>query len=257
MKVISLINNKGGVAKTTSSIQLGGYLATLGYNVVVIDFDPQMSLTLRMACDNLNYDIADFVFDHKDPSSFEAKQIGDNLFIMKGSEELESNQHLIDAIAFRNKLKNELAECDFVIMDCKPGLMHDSYMTSNEAALIASDYIIIPMEPNSDSLKGIEKIFTSYNRIKPQNPDLEMLGFFFTKTKPNEIVTNSIFAKFTEILETIGAERFLLESSIRENTEIRKAEMLYKSIFDYNPNSTGAWDYKALGEEVLLKIKNQ
>lgn len=256
MQIISVINNKGGVAKTTSSIQIGGYFADLGYNVLLIDFDPQCNLTTRMDCENLEYDILDFIFTNKDEDLQVNKVNNINLFTMKGNAKLDVYQDQIDYFAFGEKLNDFFSETiDYIIFDCKPALMPEENMTSNEGVLLISDYVLVPVGVNNDSVNGVSKLAPAFSRAKQKNPRLEILGFFFTMVNPRELLTASIRTLLHNKLLEFGLEDLLLESSIRMNAEIKKAETLGQTIFNFNKNCIGAWDYGRLGDELLTRMK--
>lgn len=256
MQIISVINNKGGVGKTSSAIHIGGYFADLGYNVLLVDFDPQCNLTTRMGCENLEYDVLDFIRGNNDENLQVNKVNGIDLFTMKGNAKLDVYQDEIDYLAFGEKLNDFFSErIDYLILDCKPAMMAEERMTSNEGALLISDYVLIPVKVEIDSVNGVSKLAPAFSRARQINPKLEILGFFFTIVNTREVLTQSLRSLFYNKLLEYGLEDLLLDTSIRVNTEIKKAETLGQTIFNFNKNCTGAWDYRKLGDELLARMK--
>ena len=130
-------------------------------------------------------------------------------------------------------------------MDCSPGIISGKH-NLNELILKNIDYLITPIKSDLASYTGVKILIDSIIKIKPQNPTLEFLGLVLLNVNPRGVL-------FKKMVESLKDNCF--KTIIRTNQEIPKAEFLGKTIFQYNPNCTGSWDFKKFGEEVLNKIK--
>lgn len=261
MKVLSIINQKGGVGKTTVSIHLGAKLAQLGYKVMCIDFDPQMNLSQGYKIeDDYPYTVLDFL---NGTGNFQLKQKEENLFIMAGSLNLDSKFYE------RNLLKERLQQLDkvlnqqnirfdFVILDCQPQPLVDkkdeknkSVPILNEIALIASNHIIVPLGVDEYSIKGLDNFIPGILRIKKNyNTSLTIAGIFFNKVLSNE----KNFRRFYKLLENSGAKDFFIEDFIRKDVKIEEAVKEGKTIFQLAPKSRAAKDFEKVCNQILKNI---
>lgn len=262
--VISIINNKGGVAKTTTTFMLGAYLANQGNRVLLIDFDAQMNLTEKVGGLSggvkIDYNIVDLLNGKPKPSFFTNEE--GNLFTIMGTEDIDLyfniNQEDQNSESYKKKRYSLRAyremflnNFDYVLIDCQPRLLNKSLLTSNEVALLASDFVIVPASPDKDSITGFQKVITSIKRIKPENPGLKLLGLVFTIIGSREEI---IYKQYKEVMEN-NIKDLLFKSDIRRNTAMQQALNLNQTIFNYNPGSISAEDYTNFGLEVLEKIE--
>lgn len=262
--VISIINNKGGVAKTTTTFMLGAYLANQGNRVLLIDFDAQMNLTEKVGGLHkdvkVDYNIVDLLNGKRNPSFFTNED--GNLFTIMGTEDIDvyfninsdqdenSEDYKRKRYSLRAYRELFLNNFDYVLIDCQPRLLNKSLLTSNEVALLASDYVIVPASPDKDSITGFQKVISSIKRIKPENPGLKLLGLVFTIIGSREEI---IYKQYKEAMAgSIGD--LLFKSDIRRNTAMQQALNLNSTIFNYSPNSISAEDYTNFGVEVVEKI---
>lgn len=261
MKVLSIINQKGGVGKTTISIHLGAKLAVLGYKVLCVDFDPQTDLSHGFKIEeDYPYTVFDFLNGIGD---FQLKQKADNLYIMAGSLNLDSKRY------DRNLLKDRLQQLndaliqqkkgfDFVVVDCQPQPLVDKkdeknnpIPTLNEIALIASNYIIVPLGVDEYSIKGLDNFIPGILRIKKNyNSSLTIAGIFFNMVLTNE----KDFRKFYKLLENSAAKEFFLEDFIRKDVKIKEAVGEGKTIFQLAPKSRAAKDFEKVCNQILINI---
>lgn len=250
MKTISILTQKGGVGKTTTSIHLGASFSEMGKKVLLIDFDAQKNLSQGYKIpDDYSYTIKNLL---EGTGEFRMTQKGENLFILAGDEKLEEGLKHYK----RNDLKKmldivaEKLNFDYCIIDCPPRPLMES-LTLGEIALCASDYVISPILAEEYSISGIKKLFPSIVKvIENHNPKLEFLGFFF-----NMVLTNTKnFKEYSEIAEEQAGDIFL-KSFIRQDVNIEKAKKEGKTIFQVAPNSRAGEDFKALVQEILVKIK--
>lgn len=250
MKTISILTQKGGVGKTTTSIHLGASFSEMGKKVLLIDFDAQKNLSQGYKiADDYPYTIKNVL---EETGTFRLTQKGENLFILAGDDKLEEELKHYKRNALKNKL-NIIAEkfkFDYCIIDCPPCPLMDT-LTLGEIALCASDYVISPILAEEYSISGIKKLFPSIVNIRDKyNPKLEFLGFFF-----NQVLTNTKnFKEYSEIAEE-QAKKIFFKSFIRQDINIEKAKKEGKTIFQVAPNSRAGEDFKTLVKEILTKMK--
>lgn len=249
--IISILNNKGGVGKTTMTIHLGAYLATEGYKVLLIDFDPQCNLSYRTNATNNTYSVENLLNKDFEEISF-SKNKDMNLFILSGSENLN-----IFPFSTGKELKDNLdvlrSKYDFILIDCQPSLLYEDKLTANEIAVNASDSVLVPVMADISSMEGLRRLLRSFNRIKQStNTHLDILGIVFSCVFEKE----QLFRSFYKELKA-QAGGLIFDSYIRKNTSIQQAEAQQSTIFAYEPTSNGADDYRKLGCELLKKINKQ
>jgi chromosome partitioning protein len=248
MEVFSVITQKGGVGKTTTSIHLGASLVELEYKVLLIDFDAQRNLSIGYKINrNIQYTVKDFLQGNLDNFTLTEKQ--ENLFILAGDRNLENIK------LQKNQLKDSLNKIeslkfDYVIIDCPPRPITTN-LGLGEIALIASDYVISPIEAEEYSIEGINELLPSINRVKIEsNNKLIFLGFFF-----NKVVENTLkFRKYRSIAKEEAKSNFF-NNYIRQDVAIEKAKSLGETVYKTAPSSRVAEDYKNLINEILKKIK--
>lgn len=247
--IISILNNKGGVGKTTLTIHLGAYLAQQGKKVLLVDFDPQCNLSSRVNALQAKYNLKNLI--QKDVEGFALVQNTQiPLFCLNGTDKL--NILSLDKYTLKKTLSFLNSQFDFILIDCQPSLLYEEKLTPNEVALNASDGVIIPIIADVSSMEGIHKLMKSFNRIKQSsNPNLKILGIIFSNVFEKEV----LFTKFFATLKELAGE-LVFDNYIRKNVDIQKAEAQKQTIFEYAPYSVGAIDYQAVGAEFLNKIKN-
>lgn len=259
--IISLFNQKGGVAKTTTTTNLASALAEKGKKVVIIDLDPQANSTNAMGIDDESLDksIYDILLEYnsiRDKKQFRKERILE--FIQKTSFDVdilpsdinlaEAEQTLSSAVS-REMLLNKLLtlikdEYDYILIDCPPSL---GLLSIN--ALSASDYLIIPVYPSYFSVKGIKQLLRTYNLVKDNlKPELDIMGVVITKydlriSKHKEIKTD------LESLQIFEGKIF--RNPIRTNAELEKAQDSQKPINHFNRECNGYIDYMNLADEVI------
>ena len=243
--VIATINQKGGVGKTTSTINLSGFFADKGYKTLIIDMDSQQDSTTSLGfdLDNLNYTTYDLLKE-TDFNKIEFLKYNDNLFIIPAHEFLNevslSRKMLLDKIDYLRK------QFDIILIDCNPHSILNSRITLNEVILIASDGIIIPIDSNINSLKSANKIMLPVNNIRNNyNKNLKVLGFFMTDINPQTDLFQEIYA------EMKNHSNLLFNTFIRRDERIKKAQSLGITIFDYDRKSRSCIDYENLGYEIV------
>ncbi|WP_010304151.1 ParA family protein [Candidatus Odyssella thessalonicensis] len=246
-KVFAVSNHKGGVGKTTSTVNIGAALALEGSNVLLIDLDPQSNLTQSLGVKNIETSIYDNLRGEKDIKTIEIKK---NLWILPSSLDLSAAEIELSSEPGREYILNDILtglkdKFDYILIDCPPSL---GLLTIN--ALTASDYVIIPLQAEFLPLKGLAKLTEVIEKIKKRlNPKLEIGGVFLTQYDPRKVLNRDIA---DTVRDFFGKK--LLETTISSNVALAEAPSQGKDIFLYNRNCKGATDYKDLCNELLRKV---
>jgi len=249
MKVISFINQKGGTGKTTTAINVGACLANKGYSVLLVDVDPQGSLTTSTGIetgDNTLYEVLKGVADvntvievHNNYSVLptDLRQSGAEMELVKevGAEQLIKTNVI-------NQLKTAY---DFVLLDCPPALSLFTVMS-----LAASTGVIIPLQAQFLPLNGIVQLQNTVDLVKKRiNPALEVLGYVFTMYDGRKNLDKQVY-------ERVEAENpgKTFKTTISSNVALAEAPAFGMDIYEYTPKAKGALQYAALTNEILERI---
>lgn len=254
-KIISVVNFKGGVTKSTTAFNLAAALWMCGKRVLIVDADPQYELTTRIG---FNDHSADTLFewmlsegkkDELEPPIYN-RYAGDGNFCfipssprvsnIEQSLMFQNNRYDSPYVILKNLLRKYCADFDYIFLDCppSPGFM-------NKLALIASDEIIVPVECAGESIDGLIKLDQTIEGIKERaNPDLKIKGYLLTKYDERTKITR-------KIKEEISEEGLLINTKIRSSIKFKEAGMFYKNIFEYDPEGKGSEDYMTLAEELF------
>jgi chromosome partitioning protein len=251
MKIIAIANQKGGVGKTTTAINLSAGLAMKGFPTLLVDLDMQANATIS--------------FFHKEQlrHSLYDVLIGDIQRIPIMDAILETEIENLDLIAsdirvgkldkfagFQElyRLKNaldELTSYEFCILDCPPNL--GNTLTQ---ALVAANYVLIPIKADYYSMEGVSDLLETIHYTKTGNPTLDILGVLLTEFDQRETICGQ---SLEAVRSQFGDLKFNID--IRKNTTLRSAPSLKKTIYEHDPKSFGANDYFDLTEEVLDRLK--
>lgn len=245
MKTICIHNNKGGVGKTTSVLNIGGGLSLRGYKVLMIDLDPQMNLTQSTGVNDPQRDIYGTMTGRYKLSPV---QVAENLFLVPSSKEMnhietEFSNRIGGQVRLR-KILSEVEGFDYCLIDCPPsvGLLSINAMT-------ASQEIIIPITPEYYSVQGILSLTKIIEEVKDNlNPDLELTGILITLYNKQKIVQRD----FAEAIQ----ERFgdiVYPTRIRSSVAVEESPTQGQDIFRYAPQSNGAKDYSEVIDEFLRR----
>ncbi len=245
--VISVVNHKGGVGKTTTTLNLGKALSLEGKKVLLIDLDPQANLSQASGIENPQISIYKALCDNIELPTV---NLGENLDMVPAEVDLTEAEVRLQAdvngyFRLRSLLKNVLPKYDFVIIDCPPSL---GILTLN--ALIASQKAIVIVQAEYLAVKGLQTIFDLITKLRENlNPTIEILGMLITQ------LNHTIFRK--EIAETVRNiyEEKVFETNIRQNITLAEATSAGKDVFSFDKHCTGAKDYKALALEILGALK--
>ncbi|UPA17917.1 ParA family protein [Borrelia sp. MN22-0132] len=249
MKIISIINQKGGVGKTTSAINIAYSITLLNKKALLIDIDSQGNTSsgvniLKKEVTNSSYELI-----YKKQKITPIKNF--NLDIIPSSLKLALlEKELIHEIARENFLKNALEQYkqddyDFIILDCPPTL---SILTIN--ALVASKYLLIPIETEFFAFEGINQLLDTITAVKQINKELDITGVFINKYD----IRNKSKEKYIDYLKKVFKEKFL-NTKIRKNISISKSQEENIPVYMYKKESNAAKDFLELTKEIMEKIK--
>lgn len=247
-KKFVLTINKGGTLKTTTTAQLGYYLAKKGKKVLLIDLDPQGSLTTSLGVHNPTSTIYQGL---KEGEKLIPVEVRKNLWLLPSTidlsaAELELTARMGREHVLKNKLQPLNRKFDIILIDTAPSI---GLLTIN--ALAAADYVIVPTEPSFLSLKGIHTLTSEViEKIKEFiNPKLQIGGILITKYDQRRVLDKSVVEG---IKKTFRKELF--NTKIRYNTTMGEAPSTGQTIFEYAPKSNGAIDYTSFSKEFIKRF---
>ncbi len=246
--IISLLNHKGGVGKTTSAINIGAGMVELGKKVLLIDLDPQANLTVSLGISRQPNTIYEAM---RGESELEPYTFKENLDVVISTLDLSGAEMELINEAGREYILKELCEplreeYDYIIIDCPPSL---GLLALN--ALAASDYVYIPLQTQFLALQGLAKIKQVVDKVKFRlNKDLEIGGVIATMYDGRKVLNRDV----VETIKKYFGEK-VFETLIRDNVSLAEAPSQRKDIFEYNPQSLGAQDYMDLCREILARVE--
>lgn len=250
MTVIAVTNQKGGVGKTTTTINLGAYLARAGKTVLIVDLDPQGNASSGLAINKAG-------LEHKTMYELLGGQVTaveivlqtaqKNLHILPTGGELAASEvDLVGVEAREFVLKKALAGLayDYILIDCPPSL---SLLTVN--ALVAADKVLIPVQTEFYALEGLGQLIDVVQRVRASvNPHLELLGVVMTMYDSRTSLSANVR---DELIKHFGDKVFTTQ--IPRNVRLAEAPSYGKTIAEHDKWSKGARAYKALAKEVLSR----
>ncbi len=246
--VISLLNHKGGVGKTTSAINIGAGLVKHGKRVLLIDLDPQANLTLSLGIPRQKSTIYEAM---RGESELEPFEVQENLEVVTSVLDLSGAEMELINEAGREFILRELIDpishdYDYIIIDCPPSL---GLLTLN--ALTSSRYVYIPLQTQFLAMQGLAKLKQVIDKVRFRlNKKLEIGGVIATMYDHRKVLNR-------DVVETIrkyfGDKVF--KTMIRDNVALAEAPAKHVDIFSYNGSSNGAKDYLALAQEIILRTE--
>jgi chromosome partitioning protein len=249
-QVIAVLNQKGGVGKTTSTINLGAYFAKTGKSVLIVDFDPQGNATSGLGIDKhaLSTTMYDVLFSRAEAVDAIQPTNIDGLFVLPANPSLASAEvELVSQMQRELILKNLLSNVpyDIVLIDCPPSL---GLLTVN--ALAAANHLLIPVQAEYYALEGLSQLLSVVQRVRAGlNPGLDLLGVIVTmydsRTSLSEQVYDELKKHFSDKL---------FKTVVPRNVRLAEAPSHGKSILEHDKWSKGARAYKALSKEILERI---
>lgn len=247
MRIISLVNQKGGVGKTTTTNNLGASLVKAGKRVLLIDLDPQANLSYSLGVRGEDYKsvyevlrgtakLKDIILTHKNGVDIAPSHINLSGVELELASQVGREQILKDA------LKGVADNYDYILIDCAPSL---GIITLN--ALVASKEVFIPVQTEVLALQGMSKLLSTIELVRERlNPELEVTGVIGTMYDSRKSLSK-------EVIDTLN-EHFsgkLFKTLIRSNVSLAESPSSGVDIISYKADSYGAKDYQALAEEVI------
>ncbi len=251
--ILAITNQKGGVGKTTTAINLAAALASKGLKTLLIDLDPQANSSMSfLDVHQLQRTMFDAITDPdvtlRDILLPVEKQ--PNLWIAPSSISLAKIEaKLIGEIDSHYRLKDKIdsvrADFEYVVIDTPPTL---GIITVN--ALVASSHVLIPIQSSYFALEGTDDLLETIDKIKARaNPQLQILGAVITLFDKRTLLSKDIH---DQILRVFGNKLF--ETVITKSVRLEESPAYRESIFTFAPRSTGAYEYYKLSEEVLSRV---
>ena len=259
VRTIAVINQKGGVGKTTTVANLGAALAAKGHDVCLLDLDPQAHLTLTVGVEpgspaTSMYDVLTAEVD----IASTIIQVRPNLSVVPSVIDLAAAEvELVTTVGREQILRDRLGAAplpyEYALIDCPPSL---GLLTLN--ALAAAEWVMIPLQPHFLALQGLGKLLETVSLVQRRiNPSLRVFGvvlcMYETGTRlAGEVVTDLRgFFEGSRNTNAPWANAKIFETVIRRNVKLAECPSHGKTIFDYEPTSNGALDYKALAKEFI------
>ena len=261
MRSIAIINQKGGVGKTTTAVNLSAALAAMGRRVCLLDMDPQAHATLHLGIEPGRTGQSMYDVLAGDCTLEQARvHVAENLWLAGSHIDLAAVEVELAGVVgrelvLRDQLAADRAEFDFLLIDCPPSL---GILTLN--ALAAVDEVFIPLQPHFLALHGLSTLLETIELVARRlNPRLRLSGIVLCMFESGTRLAAEVSHDVTEFLgrtrsrATPWAEAQIFATRIRRNVRLAEAPSHGQTIFAYAPSSTGAEDYRLLAEEVLAR----
>jgi chromosome partitioning protein len=250
-KIIAIANQKGGVGKTTSSINLAASLAVLEFKTLIVDADPQANSTSGIGYDprTIKTSIYECIINDVDPREAIQKTETPNLDLLPAHIDLVGAEiEMINLLEREFKMKNVLEKVrdqyDFIIIDCSPSL---GLITIN--ALTSADSVIIPVQCEYFALEGLGKLLNTIKIVQTRlNPELQIEGILLTMYDVRLRLSNQVVEEVRTHFEDL-----VFQTIIARNTRLSEAPSFGISVIMHDANSKGAINYLNLAREIIHK----
>ena len=252
-KIIAVVNQKGGVGKTTTSINLSAALSLLGERVLLIDLDPQAHSTIGVGIEpgTFTYAIDDVLQPKRKISPADAimKTSYDNFFIIPSRLRLDQMEFELTTAYYRERLLSRAIEdfdYDHIVIDCRPSM---GTLTIN--ALYTASSVVVPCEMSRYSLEGFADLMETIDSVKDHScPKEDLIRILLTKYEARNTVSNQWVFDQLE-----GYKHLLFQTKIRKNETLNQSHMAQRPVFFVKSDSPGANDYMALAKEFLASCR--
>ena len=258
MRRIAIINQKGGVGKTTTTANLGAALAQGGQRVLLIDLDPQAHLSLHFGVELQDADASIYdVLASATPIREVSREVRENVSLIAADVDLAGAEAELVSVTGREVLLREALEAveadhDILLIDCPPSL---GVLTIN--ALVAVNEIIIPLQAHFLALQGLSRLLNTVTLVRQRiNPQLVVSGIVLCMHESTTRLAGEVVDDLTGFLEaargtdTPWSDAQLFSTCIRRNIKLAESASFGQTVFDYAPKSNGAADYARLALEV-------
>lgn len=251
--IISVVNQKGGVGKTTSAINLGAYLALMGKFILLVDIDPQANATSGVGINynELDKGIYESLMGHVALRDIIKNTSLDGYRIAPSTAQLAgANIDLVDVDRREYRLHDILAELnnqyDYIIIDCPPSL---GLLTIN--GLVAADKVLIPVQAEYYALEGLGQLVNTINLVKENlKPELDILGAIITMYDKRHRLSQEVLYELYKYFPNK-----IFRSVIPRNIRLAESPSHGKTIWEYDPSSKGAKAYERLAREIIEVVK--
>ncbi len=265
MKIIAVLNQKGGVGKTTTVVNTAAALATMGLRVVVIDLDPQAHLTIHLGLEPQSVKSGSYEVLVKE-ARFEKEILlmRPNLWLLPANIHLVGAETELVSVVGRETILREAIckvenEFDYCLIDCPPSL---GLLTLN--ALAAAEEVLIPLQPHFLALQGFGKLLQTVELVNKRiNPDLKVKGILLCIFDSRASLPKEVKSDIEQFLENARetncawSQATILPVYIRRNIKLAEAPSYGKTIFEYEQNCHGAEDYKEVAEFIHSQFQAQ
>ena len=248
-RTLVIANQKGGIGKSTTAANIGRALTERGFQVLLIDLDPQGGLSAALGVDSYDVQFGSHIFLLHDsaPIYRVTQQVSDNLFLMPASlhltvAEIQLARRTDAIIRLRDALQRQPSPADFIIMDTPPTL---GILTAN--GLVAADELIIPVQCQYLAMRGVRTMMQAMQRLqKNVNPSLRLLGVLATLYQAESLHSQEALGEMRSVFKHKMFETILAYDDI-----MAEAPVAGKSIIDYAPTHPAAHAYRALATEII------
>ena len=253
-RIISVVNQKGGVGKTTTAINLGAALADEGFNVLLVDLDPQGNASTGLGIEptDREYTTYDLLLEDADLTRVVRATTVDGLVIAPATTDLSSADIEMMAIEKRSFLLHDALrqpaidqfQLDFVLIDCPPSL---SLLTVN--AMVASHSVLIPLQSEFFALEGLSQLMLTIREVRQTaNPNLRIEGIVLTMYDKRNNLSQQVEA---DARQTLG--ELVFKTVVPRNVRVSEAPSHAMPVIYYDPGSKGSQAYRALAQEMVEK----
>ncbi|MBC8523667.1 ParA family protein [PVC group bacterium] len=259
-RVIAILNQKGGVGKTTTTVNLAAALAKMGNRILVIDLDPQTHLGLHFGVEDAKTSVYDLLMDDVIPLTDALVKARKRIDLVTSEVDLAAAESELATKTDRhdlllNKLTPVISDYDFIIIDCPPSL---GLLTIN--ALAAAEELIVPMQTHFLALQGVSRLFETVQMlVGSMNPKLRVTGVVLCMHERNTKLAKEVVADLSDFFESSRDQEVpwkdcvIFDPPIRRCVKLAEAPSFGKTIFDYEPDCAGAKDYQKLADSVITQ----